>query len=284
MIKSLAYFPLQCALNSGPVINALLDSAVASGIQLQENSMTADAAVIWSVLWHGRMQPNRAVYEHYRSQGKPVIIVEVGTLYRGQTWRIAVNHITSAGYYGQHENLDWDRPRRLGVSLAIQINPTPEIVIAAQHPRSLQTAAIPDMEKWVYETIQQLRTATDRPIVVRPHPRARLLLPRLPPDVRLIQPQKITNTYDSYDMHYRCHAVVNYNSGPGSQAAIAGCRPIVDRSSLAAPVAVSIADIEKPYDIDRSQWLVELCHTEYTVDEIAQGQWLKRLSPSLQVQ
>lgn len=284
VIKSLAYFPLQCAQNSGPVMNALLDSASASGIKLQENSMNAEAAVIWSVLWNGRMLANRTVYEHYKSLGRPVIIVEVGSLYRGQTWKIAVNHVTSAGYYGQHENLNPDRPNQLGISLAIQLDPTPEIVIAAQHPRSLQTASIANMENWVYDTIKQLRTVTDRPIVVRPHPRARLNLSILPLDVKLITPQKIANTYDSYDMHYRCHAVVNYNSGPGVQAAIAGCRPIVDNSSLAAPVAVGLVNIEKPYDVDRTQWLIELCHTEYTVQEIAQGQWLKRLRPALQAQ
>ena len=92
--------------------------------------MTADAAVIWSVLWHGRMKPNKAVYEHYRSQNRPVIIIEVGALYRGETWKVAVNHITSAGYYGHQENLDRGRPARLRISLANQTNPGPEIIIA----------------------------------------------------------------------------------------------------------------------------------------------------------
>ena len=78
-----------------------------------------------------------------------------------------------------------------------------------------------------------------------------------------------------------CHAIVNYNSGPGIQAAIAGCRPIVDQSSLAYPVAVNTADIDRPYTVDRKQWLVETSHTEYTVEELQQGLWLKRLEPAL---
>jgi len=283
VIRTLAYFPLQCALNSGPVMNAVLDSAVAAGITTLENSMSADAAVIWSVLWNGRMQANQAVYNHYRAQNKPVIIVEVGALYRGHTWKISVNNITSAGYYGHTENLDWDRPQKLNISLAMQTRHTDEIVIAAQHPRSLQTASISDMSAWVLEKIAILKSITDRPIVVRPHPRAKLNF-KLPAGVKLVQPQKLTNTYDSYDMHYRCHAVLNHNSGPGTQAAIAGCRPIVDRSSLAAPVGIDVANLERPYDIDRTQWLVEICHTEYTVEEILSGIWLKRIYPALQVQ
>jgi hypothetical protein len=82
-------------------------------------------------------------------------------------------------------------------------------------------------------------------------------------------------------MHFDCHAVVNYNSGIGIQAAIAGCRPVVDSTSLATPVSVSLADIEQPYNIDRQQWLVEICHTEYTLTEIKQGLWLRRIEPAL---
>jgi hypothetical protein len=82
-------------------------------------------------------------------------------------------------------------------------------------------------------------------------------------------------------MDYAYHAVVNHNSGPGIQAAIAGCRPVVHKSSLAAPVSVAVEDIEKPYDVDRQQWLIEICHTEYTVDELKTGLWLKRIAPAL---
>lgn len=280
MIKNIAYFPLQCALNSGPVMSAVLDCLQGSGIQTQENSMTSDAAVIWSVLWHGRMKPNQQVYEHYRSQGKPVIIIEIGALYRGNTWKIAVNNITSQGYYGHLDNLDWDRPAKLNISLAKQLGSKPNIIIAAQHDRSLQVAGV-NMSDWVKTTIGILRNNTDRPITIRPHPRCRLMLNNLPPGVNIESPQKLANTYDSYDMHFDCHAVVNYNSGPGIQAAIAGVRPVVEFSSLAYPVGVGFADIEQPYDKDRELWLTQICHTEYTVEELRRGTWLKRIEPAL---
>ena len=76
MIKTVAYFPEQCALNSGPVMSRLLDCLQARGFKTEENSMNSDAAVIWSVLWHGRMARNELVYRHYRNQNKPVIIVD----------------------------------------------------------------------------------------------------------------------------------------------------------------------------------------------------------------
>jgi len=281
VIKTIAYFPSQCALNSKPVMSAVLDCLQAAGIQTQENSMTADAAVIWSVLWHGRMKPNQQVYEHYRSQGKPVIVIEIGALYRGNTWKISVNNVNAEGYYGHLNNLDWDRPRKLHISLATQTITKTEIIIAMQHTRSLQVAHIPDMGEWLKQTISILRNNTDRPIVVRPHPRCRTMMPVLSPDIKIEQPRQVANTYDSFDMHFDCHAVVNYNSGPGIQAAIAGVRPIVDNTSLAYPVGVGYADIEQPYNKDRELWLTQICHTEYTVDELRTGTWLKRISPAL---
>jgi hypothetical protein len=281
VIKSIAYFPAQCALNSKPVMSAFLDCCQAAGVQTQENSMTADAVVIWSVLWHGRMRPNQAVYEHYRSQNKPVIVIDIGALYRGTTWKLAVNHITRDGYYGHESDLDRDRPRKLQISLANQVSPGPEIIIAAQHKNSLQVAGIGSMESWVLMQIQQLRNSTDRPIRIRAHPRSPLRMPCLPDNTMMEVARPVANTYDSFDMHFNCHAVVNHNSGPGIQAGIAGCRPIVAHSSLAYPVSVGYTDIEQPYTVDRETWLAQICHTEYTVEELRQGLWLKRIEPAL---
>ena len=262
-------------------MSAFLDCCQASGIQTRENSLDADAAVIWSVLWHGRMRPNQGVYEHYRSQNKPVIVIDIGALYRGHTWKLAVNHITRDGYYGHEHDLDWNRPRKLQISLASQVNPGPEIIVAAQHRNSLQVAGIDSMESWVLAQIQLLRNSTDRPIRIRAHPRSPLRMPHLPAGTTMEVARPIAHTYDSFDMHFNCHAVVNHNSGPGIQAGIAGCRPIVAHSSLAYPVAVGYADIEQPYEVDRELWLAKICHTEYTVQELREGLWLKRIEPAL---
>jgi hypothetical protein len=270
-----AYFPNQCAQNSVPVMQAVLDSLRNNGHSIEQNSMHADAVVIWSVLWSGRMAANKTVYEHYRTQNKPVIVVDVGALYRGETWKIALNNITANGYYGHTKNLDWNRPRKLGISLAINLSRNPRIVIAAQHSHSLQVADLTSAEDWIVKKVQQLQQFTNRPIVVRPHPRSRLNITL--PGVSTEQPQRVLNTYDSYNLAFDCHAMINYNSGPGIQAALAGTRVVVDSSSLASPVSIELHNIEQPYTIDRDQWLVEICHTEYTLDEIKQGLWITRL-------
>ena len=142
------------ALNSAPVFAAVRAGLDASGIAHASMDINADVAVIWSALWQGRMARNKTVYEHYRSQGKPVIIIDVGALYRGNTWKISVNNITANGYYGHQENLDLDRPRKLGISLATQIQPNPYILIAAQHNQSLQLEGI-TIENCISQQIEQ---------------------------------------------------------------------------------------------------------------------------------
>ena len=277
----IAYFPNYVAQNGSNILRAFLDGCARLGISTIEDSPDADVAVIWSVLWSGRMAPNQAVWNHYRSLNRPVVIIDVGALYRGETWKIAVNNITADGYYGHTENLNWDRPRKLGINLALNLSTNPRIVIAAQHASSLQVADLQCQEAWIMQQVQQLREITDRPIVIRPHPRCALDRTMLAPDIAIEQPQKINNTYDSYNLAFDCHAMVNYNSGPGIQGALAGTRPIVDRSSLAYPVSIPIQNIDRPYSVDRDQWLVEMCHTEYTQDEILQGVWLGRLEAQL---
>lgn len=262
MTKTVAYFPLQCALNSGPVITAVVGALRRHGFDVVTNSLDADIAVIWSVLWAGRMTANRSVYEHYRNTNRPVICIEIGALCRGVTWKIALNHVNAHGYYGHRNDLDWDRPKKLGIVLHTNLLNHGKILVAGQHNQSLQLQGV-DQTAWYLNKIKEV--ADGRTVVVRPHPRCNLDHRQFPGNVVWENPKKINNTYDSFDMHWDFDTVINYNSGPGIQAVIQGIPVIVDQSSLAYGVT------------DRLQWLVEICHTEYTVEEIETGKWVKRI-------
>lgn len=253
---------------------------IRAGIRIQQDSLDADAVIIWSVLWAGRMAGNREIYQHYRDLQRPVIVVDVGTLQRGVTWKIALDNVNALGWFGDVGRVDQDRPTKLGLSR--QVSPGgSDILIATQHRQSLQAQDIPSMHAWVLHKIQQIKLVTDRPIVVRPHPRDRMAFQTLPAGVKLEVPKLVPGSYDSFDWRNTWHAVVNHNSGPGVLAGIAGIRPVVHESSLASPVSVNISDLEQAYEIDRSSWLIDLAHTEYLLDEIEQGLWLKRLGSRL---
>ena len=269
---------MQCAQNSRAVLNAFLDSCKKSGIKTVQNSLDCDAAVIWSVLWHGRMAKNQEVYEHYRAQGKPVIVIDVGALNREVTWKIAINNINAEGYYGHKQNIDPDRPRKLGLKLEpFKQNRGDKIVIATQHGKSQQVANL-NMDAWVDSTIREIYKYTNEHLcMVRHHPRWKVDYD----NVEMDRPHKIPGTYDKFDIDFNVHAMVNYNSGPGIQGAIAGCPVLVDKTSLAYPVSINVKDIHRPPEIDREQWFQQICHTEYTLEEIEAGLWLKRLQDNL---
>lgn len=232
------------------------------GFNVVPNRQDADIAVIWSVLWAGRMAPNREIYELYRSTNRPVICIEVGALKRGITWKIALNHVNAQGHYGHRDNLDLDRPRKLGISLQNNNASHGQILVAGQHNQSLQLENI-DQEAWLVDQIN--RIADGRKVVIRPHPRCALNRKRFSQEVVWQQPKKLVGAYDSFDIDWNFDTVINYNSGPGIQAVIAGVPVVVDQTSLAYEV------------VDRAQWLIEICHTEYTVEEIEAGSWVKRI-------
>lgn len=260
---------------------AVLTALRRAGIQSVENGQDCDAALIWSVLWSGRMAANRTVYEHYRSQNKPVVIIDIGALHRGHTWKVAINHVNALGHYGHQQDLDPDRPRHLNISLRSPPRRSDHVLIAAQHQQSLQWQGQPTMDAWVEQQIANLKQHTDRPIKVRPHPRCPLKNIVKISGVELQQPRHRTDTYDDFDMDIDCHAVINYNSGPGIQAAISQTPVIVDQSSLAWPVSISMDELENAPCRDHDRWLLEISHTEYTVQELEQGLWLQRLGTKL---
>lgn len=262
------------ALNSRPVFDAFEQGLKSLGHSISEDGVP----VIWSVLWNGRMAQNKKIYENCAKIRKNIIIIEVGNLKRNETWRISIGHINRLGQFASEDDLDITRPKKLGVSLKEKVeNRRSEILIATQHQKSLQWEGQLPMDQWVKQTVDKIRQYSDRNIIVRPHPRSPLRMNL--PGVTVEIPKQIPGTYDDFDINYNYHCVVNHNSGPALQAAINGVPCICDTTSLAYPVSSKFEEIEEILLPDREDWFLKLCHTEWTVEEIAQGIPLKRLEP-----
>lgn len=264
------------ALNSSPVFDAFQQGIKHTGNSIVD--LDEDVAVIWSVLWKGRMHGNLSVYQARTTANKPTIIIEVGNLIRGKTWRISMHNVNRLGYFGNTTQLDCNRPATLGVTLKdCNTHRNSEILITGQHEASLQWSGLPSTAEWVTNLVTQIRCYTDRPIKFRPHPRSNISVSNLAIDY----PKKISGTYDDYNMNYNYHCIINHNSGPTVQSAINGTPIICHSSSLAFPVSDIVENIDNPVLLDRSAWFLELCHTEWTVDEIAAGIPLQRLIPTI---
>lgn len=253
------------ALNSTPVFAAFARGCVHHGLTVVYNDPSADVNVIWSVLWNGRMARNESVWR----QGKPTIVLEVGGIKRGTTWKVGLNGINRDAFFSPSGN-DNTRATTLGLKLkpwqaSKETNP---ILICGQHEKSLQWATMPLMSQWVNQTIQTLKRYTNRPIIFRPHPRCNVDI-----NVTTQTPIKITDSYDDFDMSFdNIHAVISWSSNPGPQAIIAGIPVFCGPSSLAYDVSnTELAAINNPIMPDREQWLNDYAHTEHTIEEIEQG-------------
>jgi len=262
------------ALNSAPVFNAFEQGIKSLGHEIVQNH--EEVAVIWSVLWAGRMRPNKDVYRRCKENNIPVIIIEVGNLLRGRSWRICLDNINGAGTFGNDRDLDPKRTDKLGIRLRpVNPNRKSEILIASQHHSSLQWEGMPTMAQWVERTVTKLKDYTDRKIIIRPHPRCTFSLNLNNSTVEY--PKIIQGSYDDFDIDYGYHCVINHNSGPAVQASIHGVPVICDTSSLAAELSNTIEKIESVTVPNRDEWFLKLCHTEWTLDEIAHGIPLSRL-------
>ena len=269
------------ALNSKPVFDAFEHSLISDGHSITYNDSNADVNVIWSVLFNGRMSGNQAVWK----QKKPTIVLEVGGINRGTTWKVGLNGINRDAYFGEQDN-DRTRADHLGLVCKPWRSDGDFILVCGQHDKSLQWQNMPRMSNWFMQTYREIRKHTDRPIVFRPHPRCRL--PHIELGLKHVyrqEPVKIGGSYDDFDMGFdNVHCTISYSSNPGIHSILNGVPAFVSTHSLAYSVGNDIDflhDIEDPMMPDRQQWLNDYAHTEYTIEEISQGTPLKHLTNQL---
>ena len=272
------------ALNSKPVFEAFEHSLKQAGHTISESNMHADVAVIWSVLFHGRMTGNKPVWDYYTKTGRKVIVLEVGGIKRGTTWKVGLNGINRDAYFGSDMGHDSSRADSLDLKIKPWRKDGEYILICGQHEKSLQWRDMPRMSQWIMDTIETIQRYSDRPIIFRPHPRCKLdAIEHQYRNVYRQEPRKITGTYDDFDMQFdNVFATVSYSSNPGCHSVIQGVPSFVGPSSLAYDVAGhNLELINYPQTPDRTKWLNNYAWTEYTVEEIAAGLPLKRLTSRL---
>ena len=270
------------ALNSSPVFDAFHTGANALGHDVVVDSNDG-IDVIWSVLFNGRMAGNQAIWETCQKEERPCIVLEVGGIKRGTTWKVALNGINRDAYFGPTGH-NSDRAKQLGLVVKPWRTEGKYILICGQHDKSLQWQGMPRMSNWFLDTYDQIRKVTDRPILFRPHPRCRLEhIERGLRHVERQEPHQIKGTYDDFDMGFdNVWATVSWSSNPAIHSVIEGVPAFTGPSSLAFDVALqNLQQIEDPLYCDRTQWLNDYAHTEYTIEEISQGIALKHLTSKL---
>jgi len=273
----IAFYPETCANAGKPVMESFYQSLQSVGEDISKISYpnfddTCDAAVIWSYLWDGKNKEQ--IFNHYRSKNINVIIMEVGGLERNVYWKIGLNGINRAAEFGNY-NCPSDRWEKLNIKLKPWKNEGEHIILCGQNERSAAWPNNLKMSAWVTDTIKQIRSVSDRPIIVRPHPRAQISgLEITQSNVTIVRPEYMGG-YDDFDYPKalkEAWAVVSYNSNPAMEAVFNGIPVFVDETSLSYEVGnTDLLDIENPKKPDRTQWSHNLAYIEWNVQEIEQG-------------
>lgn len=269
--------------NNGVNLYQSMMSYIRKTDTIEECTYDADAALIWSVLWNGNMSGNKRVWDHYRANNKPVIVIEVGGLVRDQSWRLSINGINRSATFPYIERFDYNRPKMFNLNI-LPWHSGDYILICGQHGKSEQWRNMPPMDQYFQQTVTKVREYTDRPIVIRAHPRFREnLFFKVNYDfysqynVQWNTPKQIQKTYDSFDLEpmlAHCHCAISHSSNSGLTSIIHGTPAIVSAESLAYDVAEkNITEINNLKTPNRDEWLVELCHKEWFEHELEYA-WL----------
>ena len=278
----ISHFPNNLPGNSS-LVYPQLTQAIQSTDTLIEGDMDADAALIWSVLWFGKMSANKRVWDHYRAQNKPVIVIEVGGLIRNETWKLGINGINRDADFAVDEYMPDDRLKKFGVVLKPWKTDGEYILVCGQHGHSEQWRDMPEMGEYFKQTVTTIREHSDKPIVLRAHPRYRENL-HWSCDMEWFKQQgcewniakHVRETYDSFDLENQLkhtYCTFSHSSNAGVNSVIEGIPSVVSKHSLAYDVGTKEFGqwLSKP---ERSNWLNRMSYIEWFADEIGE-QWTR---------
>lgn len=263
-------------INSKNVFEAFIESLKKAGDEIQLNEdKNSDVAVIWSVLWQGRMLGYQKTWNECQNKNKPVVVLEVGGIKRNETFKVGINGVNREADFA-NENVAEERWKKFNIEMKPWKSTGDTIIICGQHHKSHQWRNNPSMNVWFEQQINEIRKYTDRKILVRPHPRNPIGLDTTKwKNVSYNQPQRDHTTIDDTDFNKKLKnawAVVNYSSNPAMQSVFNGVPVFVSEASLSYDVGnTTLANINNPSKPDRQTWANRLAYTEWTTEEIKQG-------------
>ena len=259
-------------LNSEPIFKAFIKSLQDAGDTVILNRESdADVAVIWSVLWLGRMRNYKKIWQRYRQANKPVIVLEVGGLRRNKSFKVAINGVNRKADFA-NQNVDDTRWPLFQHTLKPWQQRGQTIIVLGQHNASEQWVGMPDMRRWFESQVQQIRKHTDRPIVVRGHPGDK----HAPKYLKSKDWQVSTAPSLTQDL-LNAHCTITYNSSPSVASAIEGIPTYVTDPNPKISQAYAVANtdlstIETPQTFERQEWIEKLAMCHWNFDELSSGE------------
>lgn len=229
-------------------------------------------------------------YLKIKEYNKPVLVGE-SPLFRKNLdilpkekirWRLGWDHFLRQGKFN---NIDCppDRWLQIQKDQNIEIKPWKSngryILLILQKPTDSSLNSLYERynfyNEWVEDTINNIRQYTDRPILIRPHIKAKNLNINhlLNDSVTLSTVWKNRTIFEGgsslLEDFKNAHAVVGYNSNALIESVCEGIPTFaLSDESIAYDMSNNIKDLENPKFFDRTQWLYNCAYCVWTKEEI----------------
>lgn len=197
---------------------------------------------------------------------RPFIFVDTGywlNLPKKRYHRFTIGHFQEWQVFNRPSDR-WEEQKALGIDMLPWRDPGSKILLCPPTPKSIHPYDF-TVDEWVENTIRELKSHTDREIIVRTKPP--------------LNQRRGGNTIASVIAEGDIYAVVTFQSGSSVEAVMNGVPVIVDEHNTAAPVGrTNISQINDLYYPDRNAWVNNLAYSHFTSKEIASGLAWKILS------
>lgn len=272
------------------VLRSFAEGAMSQGlstlIQDQRQVIPARLAVILG--WVGasirgpHIQLRQDVINHQAQSGHRIMSIDGSCFKFADPHSIFLRYSLDGVYYNtnNYANQNSDDSHWTQISRALGLNMLPwrqsgrHILVCLQRDGGWSMKGV-DMARWATETVTHLRRVTQRPILIRAHPKAPLDLGHL---LSLPDVHKSTEGNTLQDDIQGAWASVFFNSSSCVASILAGVPVIaLDEDCVAWAVAGNdLNEIESPHMPDRTQWLRDLSAAHWTDEQSKQGQIIKK--------
>lgn len=231
----------------------------------------------------------RDIIDHQKQIGGRVMSID-GSCFKfshdGDMWlRYSLDSVFyNIGEYANH-NCDATKWNNISRSLNLELSPWRKsgdhILLCLQRDSGWNAKGF-DQDLWLRKTLKIIRSQTDRPVIIRPHPSNEInwaLRVKEFKQVKVIDPTKTQLFSDLRN----AHCGVFYNSSSSVASALAGV-PVYVSEEGAVTWDIgnhSTKNIEVPRMPDREQWLYDLAGCHWTIQHSRNGDIYKHFLPYL---
>lgn len=266
------------------VLRAFAQGAITAGAHtiLQDKYHTVPAKLAVILGWVGttiagpHIQVRRAAINEQSQHGRKIMSIDGSCFKFADSNSIFLRYSIDGVYYNTNnyanknsDSAKWNQiSQQLNLKLDTWRTNGNHILVCGQRDGGWSMKGL-DMNQWALDAVKQIRAVSDRPILVRPHPKNPMpdnLFNGIP-NIRFSQgttlQQDLKNAWAS----------VFFNSSSCVASVLAGV-PVfaTDPDCVAWQVAnKDLSQIETPLTLEREQWLWDLSSAHWTDDESRAG-------------